>query len=208
MLIPMVGADGIRQTVNARLSSAQRVWNMRSAFNVAALNCLEPRYAPILEGYKHYLNTHKKALTKTNKDVEAEWKKLHGAGYARLRDSYTTQVYNYFALPPVLPQFCDTALAISQESMTVPAAEFEPFSQRSLDRLEMVFETFFRSFEQYRVDVAAWDAKYGNLYGQSYVVRANATYPQSPPLITPVPQPQQPAEATPAPGFATVPSAN
>lgn len=229
MLIPIVGADGIRQTVNAHISPAQRIWNMRSGFNVAALNCLDPKYAQILQGYSYYLSNNKKALAKVNKDVEAEWKKLHGTSYARLRDSYTTQVYNYYALPPSLPQFCDTALLVSQEVMIVPASEFEPFSQRTLDRFEQVFEDFFRSYEQYRVQVAAWDAQYGNFYGPRPIVPANATYPQhsypqssnpqsAPPLITPVPQaapaPQpvgptlnptaSPAPA-PAPGFSSLP---
>lgn len=212
MLIPVVGVDGIRQTVNAHISPAQRMWNMRSGFNVAALNCLDPKYAQILEGYKHLLTSHKKALAKVNKDVEAEWKKLHGAGYARLRDSYTTQVYNYYALPPALPQFCDTVLQVSHEVMLVPAGEFESFAQRTLDRFELVFETFFRRYEQYRVEVAGWDAQYGNFYGPP-VVRTNATYPQgtyprspnpqyAPPLITPVPQ----AQPAPSPGFSTSPS--
>ena len=38
MTIPQLGPAGVRQTVNAGVSTNQTVWNVRSAFDVAALN--------------------------------------------------------------------------------------------------------------------------------------------------------------------------
>ena len=71
-----------------------------------------------------------------------------------------TQVYNYFAYPPILASFCDTALAVSRESIAVKPAELAVFSSLSLTRIETVFDQFFRSYEQYRDDAALWDARY------------------------------------------------
>jgi len=39
----------VRDTVNAHLNPLEAVWNFRAAWNVAALNCLDARYQPILD---------------------------------------------------------------------------------------------------------------------------------------------------------------
>lgn len=180
MVVPLAGPDGIRQTVNADISAVQRAWNLRSAYVVAALNCLKPEHAGILEGYKSFITTHEKGLSRLNSEVEKEWRAKFGSGYKRARDSYTTSVYNYFALPPSLPRFCDAALEMSRESLLISDAELQPFAERNLLKLEAVFDDFFDSYEQYRVAVASWDAQYGALYGGMYgvrpAVRTNANY--------------------------------
>ncbi|MDD3799448.1 MAG: hypothetical protein PHE36_09765 [Novosphingobium sp.] len=182
MAIPPVGPDGMRQTVNAHISEAQRVWNFRSAYNVAALNCLQPKHAGILEGYKHFLSNYERDLSRTNKAVENEWRHNEGSGYKRARDTYTTQVYNYWALPPVLPQFCDAVLQISQQEAVAPSPSLDAFADQAMAKLQTVFDEFYSAFERYRVDVADWDARYGPTYGYSQVQYTNATYagPMSP----------------------------
>ncbi|WP_374528083.1 hypothetical protein [Novosphingobium sp.] len=160
LFVPTMGPDGVRNTINAHISPAQTVWNLRSAYNVAALNCLSPEHAEILSGYKTFLKIQKKGLANANATVDAEFKKKHGAGYIRPREAYMTQVYNFYAYPPTLQNFCDAALVVARESTTVKPAELTAFSTRSLALLDSVFETFFRSYEQYLGDAANWDAKY------------------------------------------------
>lgn len=169
MIIPAKGSDGVRLTVNAHVSPAQAIWNFRSAYNVAALNCDEPEYAPVVDAYGRYLKLHARSLTKVNSTVENEWRRREGSGYARLRDTYATRVYNYFALPPVLSSLCDAMIGISAESLTVEPAELETFSTRSLTQIEALFEQFYNDFEQYKIDLAAWDARYGQVYGGTQV---------------------------------------
>lgn len=178
MAIPAVGPDGLRQTVNAHVSAAQRVWNFRSAYNVAALNCLQPQHAPILDGYKSFLSRFERDLSRTNKTVEGEWRKNEGSGYKRARDTYTTQVYNYWALPPVLPQFCDAVLQIGQQEAVMPSSSLDIFAEQGLVKLEGVFNEFYQAFERYQVEVADWDARYGPMYGYSQRQYTNATYSQ------------------------------
>ncbi|OCC25192.1 hypothetical protein MB02_00405 [Croceicoccus estronivorus] len=178
MVIPMVGPDGVRETVNAHISEAQRIWNFRSAYNVAALNCLQPQHAAILDGYKSFLSTYERDLSRINKTVESEWRKNEGSGYKRARDTYTTQVYNYWALPPVLPQFCDAVLQIGQQEAMMPAGSLDLFADQGLTKLQGVFDEFYRAFERYRVDVADWDTRYGPTYGYTQVQYTNATYAQ------------------------------
>jgi hypothetical protein len=160
LVVPRVGADGVRQTVNHNLIPAQATWNFRSAYNVAALNCLKPEHANILIGYRAFLKTHGRGLTSANRGVDSDFRKRYGAAFIRPRESYMTQVYNYFAYPPTLASFCDATLAVSRGSATVKPAELADFSARSLAQIEVVFEQFYRSYEQYRADAALWDAKY------------------------------------------------
>lgn len=161
MIVPTVGPDGVRQTVNANLSTAQTTWNLRSALNVAALNCLKPQHAAILPAYKDFLKTHARKLSSTNTALQGEFRKRYGATYRDVQDSYMTQVYNYFALPPVLNDFCDTALSIATAVPVSSKEDLDLYAFGAMQRLEAVYEGFFRSYEQYRVNLTAWDAQYG-----------------------------------------------
>ncbi|MBA3054714.1 MAG: hypothetical protein FP826_07230 [Sphingomonadales bacterium] len=159
--VPAIGADGVRQTVNAHLSAAQTTWNLRSALNVAALNCVRAEDADILAGYKSLLKEHGKSLTTANKALDQEFRQKYGSAYIAPRERYMTQVYNYFALPPTRERFCTAARAVAREAATVKKGELEAFAARSLPQLESVYEAFFQDYEKYRHDLAAWQAQYG-----------------------------------------------
>ena len=160
LVAPPMNAFGVRQTVNTGLSTAQTTWNLRSAYNVAALNCLQPEHAQIVVNYREFLKTHAKKLSAVNKTIDHEFKAKHGTRFIPPREAYMTQVYNYFALPPTLTSFCDTALAVSQEAATVKSDDLDGFAARGLSQLEQVFLQFYQSYDQYRDDLAAWQQKY------------------------------------------------
>jgi hypothetical protein len=161
MTIPMVATTGVRQTVNANISSAQTTWNLRSALNVAALNCQEPEYTGLVDNYGAFLKRNAKQLSTTNRALTSEFRERYGATYRDQQDTYMTQVYNYFALPPAKNEFCDVSFAISNEALQVVPADLETFAATALPRIEGVFEDFFRSYEQYRVNLQAWNSQYG-----------------------------------------------
>jgi hypothetical protein len=160
MTIPAIQADGMRHTVNYQLTPAQTTWNLRSALNVAALNCLEPKYDPILQSYKGLLKIHARGLSSANRTLESEFRQKYGPGFRDVLDGYMTQVYNYFALPPARNSFCEASLGVAQELPLVAQGDLDAFAARSLPRIEGVFDDFFRAYEQYRVEVARWDAEY------------------------------------------------
>lgn len=194
MLVPAIGADGVRVTVNAHLDPMEAVWNLRSGWNVAALNCLDVRYQPVLDGYKALLSKHSKRLTKVNSEIDKQYRKEFGAGTKaiRAREAYNTQVYNYFALPPARDYFCEAALEMSQLALLAPPTDIDAFALTHLPKLEAAFEHLFQDMERYRVDVAQWDARYGPAYAaQSGAVYTNATYgpPSSPAADVTVAQP-------------------
>ena len=109
-------------------------------------------------------------------------RKRYGAAYIRPREAYMTQVYNYYAFPPTLPGFCDAALAMARESMTLKPAELTVFAARYVPLFDVVYENFYRSYDQYRADAAAWDAKYAPVTVQVVVPQPTIV---PPPTTTP-----------------------
>lgn len=162
MTVPPVAADGQRHTVNYGISTAQAVWNLRSGYNVAALNCGEAEYLPILDGYKRFLKVYDKSLAKASKDIDRSFQSQHkGRAAIVARETYQTQVYNFFSLPPVDTGFCKAAMELSSELQTIDPSQFEAYSYQGLARLEAPFKEFFAAYEQYRADLAAWQSRYG-----------------------------------------------
>ena len=158
--VPLLLPTGARQSINTGIGPFQTVWNLRSAYNVAALNCLRPEHVDILIGYKRFLKIYKVGLVKANRAVDADFRKRFGKAYIRPREAYMTQVYNYYAFPPTLRNFCDASLIMARESMTLKPIGLTDFAARYVPQFDGVFGNFYRSYDQYRADAAAWDAKY------------------------------------------------
>lgn len=162
MTIPPVTENGERHTVNYGISTPQAVWNLRSAYNVAALNCVEPQYAPILDGYKRFLKIYAKSLDHANREIDRSFAVGHSGREAIVaRESYQTQVYNYFSLPPAGTGFCEAAMGVTQDLAGVDPGQFDTWSYIGLAKMEKPFKDFFDAFEKYRADLAAWEAAYG-----------------------------------------------
>ena len=179
MAIPRLNSMGLRETVNLGISDDEKVWHFRSAWNVAALNCLDPQYQPILDAYSAYIKDHARALKRVNDRIDAEYRKEHRARRSAImaRESQMTMVYNYFALPPARSDFCRTALGVSQQYLASSSIDPIAFGLANFPTMEGPFERFFLAYEQYERDSAAWDAQYGERYGASqpgYVAVRNA----------------------------------
>ncbi|MFT4054161.1 MAG: hypothetical protein QM681_06610 [Novosphingobium sp.] len=192
MRIPAKAEDGTRQTVNYGISTSQTIWNFRSAYNVAALNCVEVQFTPILEGYKRFLKVYDKSLDRASKEIDASFRTQHSGRAAIVaRETYQTQVYNFFSLPPVDSSFCQAAMEVSAELNTVEPSQFDNWSYTGLAKLEAPFKAFFDAYDQYRADLAAWQSRYGS--NGLITVRPNAEQVMAQPVVQPqasVPQVQ------------------
>lgn len=160
LVIPPVGVNGKRVTTNAGLSPDQIVWNLRSALNVAALDCLQPQHAEIVVDYRSLLRIHAKRLAVANRGVDSGFRARFGAGYVRQREAYLTRLYNFYAFPPTLQNFCDVALLVGRDMRTVPSAQLHNFAAANLPKIDAVFEDFYGKYAQYQSDLAAWRARY------------------------------------------------
>lgn len=163
--IPAKGPDGTRITINSNLTPDQSAWTLRSALNVAALNCMTPRHSTMIEDYRSFLTTNKKSLADANAALDKHFRAQHGKSYIKVREAYQTQVYNYFALPPTVPAFCDAALAVGQELKLVPAGNLVQHAPAALAKLEAVFLGFFEGYDKYRVDFVTWQKNYNATFG-------------------------------------------
>lgn len=160
VVVPPLGPDGLRISVNRNISPAQTIWNLRSAFNVAALDCSETVFPDIAPAYRDFLKSFAKGLAATNRKVDAEFRAQYGAKFIAKREGYMTQVYNHDALPPTLDEFCKAVGAVGRDASTVQPTDLEPFALRSLPNVEIVFDTFYRHYADYQADLAAWEARY------------------------------------------------
>ena len=122
-----------------------------------------------MDNYGAFLKRNAKELSATNKALQGEFRQRYGGTYRDEQDTYMTQVYNYFALPPAMTNFCDVSYAISGEVVQIEPANLEAYASAALPRIESVFEDFFRAYEQYRVDMRAWHAAYGPPMGTATV---------------------------------------
>ena len=169
MQIPPLNAQGLRVTVNRDLTADERVWHFRSAWNVAALNCLGDPYGPIIEGYRAYVLNNAKVLKRINDRVEQEYRRRERSRRAALlaREEHMTRVYNFFALPSARGEFCRTVLDIATQYRDQPGSDPAAFALANFARVEAPFDRFFSAYEGYQRASAQWDARYGDLYGPS-----------------------------------------
>jgi hypothetical protein len=188
--IPVLGVDGVRVTPNRGLSTEETVWNYRSAINVAAVNCRGPIWDQIAANYNKILIMHKSRLAQSTKLLDGEYKKrFPGENALRVRDSRSTELYNYFALPPIKQEFCDTALRKTQETLLLPSSALPEYSVGALVDLDGIFIRFFNAYAQYETDLAAWNQRYAPV---PTPVMAPSAAPFGP-TTGPVLQPVQPA---------------
>jgi hypothetical protein len=169
MDIPPRDGNGGRITVNSNLSDDQLVWNLRSAWNVAALNCLGSHHDPILQGYSAFLRNNVRSLKAVNDRIEKTYSDRFRVrrDYMVARDGDTTRVYNFFALPMARTGFCMTALEVAERYLADPKVQPLPFAQANFAALLAPFHRFYDDYEAYQVASAEWDAKWGDRYGAS-----------------------------------------
>lgn len=160
IVVPPIGVDGKRVTTNAGLNPDQIVWNMRSALNVAALDCVQPQHAEITVNYRNLLRVHAQRLAAANRGVDTGFRARFGAGYVRQRETYLTRVYNFYAFPPTLMNFCNAAMEVGRGAVAVPSAQLHNYAAANMPKLDAVFEDFYGKYVQYQSDLAIWRARY------------------------------------------------
>ncbi len=168
MRMPGLGSDGRHSTVISGLSDDQRVWYFRSAWNVAALNCVGVEFQPILDGYKGFLIDNAKVLKGVNTRLEGTFVKTYPTRSMAIaaREKAMTIVYNFFALPPARSAFCQAGMQIASMAAATPKPSAVALAA-NFGLWEAPFENFFTAYDQYQRDAAAWDVRYGARYGAS-----------------------------------------
>lgn len=206
MTIPPVGVDGIRLTPNRFLSSDEYIWHFRSAINVAALNCQGPVWGQIATEYNKFIIVHKKRLSMASKTVDREYKaRFPGQNGLRVRDTRMTDLYNYFALPPVKAEYCDASLRKITEVNLIQSAALPDYSNGALAELDGIFIRFFDAYVQYERDLADWNMRYAPPLPVIQFQPQPLPGLNGPTIITPTPVPPPLTQSPSAPTATTVP---
>lgn len=148
------GAGGFR-TANTNIPPAEAVWHVRSALNVAALACDD---RAIVANYNALLKRQKAVLAAAYEAEARHFRSYDAKGWRSAMDGHMTRLYNFFAQPPVQRNFCAAAGQIAKEAQSVSSAEFQRFSISAIRRLDQPFQDFYRAYDAYQRDLAAWRA--------------------------------------------------
>ncbi len=163
LIIPQVDSDGTRESVNRKVSINQVIWNLRSAYTVAALDCREPRHVGILARYRQFLDRNAKPLKSVYDRMDREFRDRYGRGGETLRDDYLTMLYNHYALPPTMSEFCDVVDQAMIDGAAMGPDQLATFAAAKVPVIEKVFDDFYERYDKYRNALAAWEEKYGRV---------------------------------------------
>lgn len=155
------GADGFK-TMNRGLASAEAVWHVRSALNVAALACNDRN---IVSDYNAMLKRQKGVLANA---YQTESRRF---GTAVALDAHMTKLYNFFAQPPVQREFCTAASRVAAGAQSMPPQQFERFAANAIEQIDRPFQNFYRDYRHYQQDLAAWRAAGGGASEQVVPMR-------------------------------------
>lgn len=168
---PPRDAYGKYLTPNAGLSAEETLWHLRMGLNVAALSCFDDTDS-VNAAYGQFLTIHQKRLTEANKAMDDLFVERAGkSGAKTARDTHSVEVYNFFALPMVVPTFCTSAAQVLATANATPSGELANYASLGLGQIEGPFTRFFTDYDAYKVADAAWYRTYGPAqpvqYGQS-----------------------------------------
>lgn len=115
---------------------AHRVWSLRAALNVAALQC---QFSPFLRTVKNYnslLPYHGTELTAALKTMNGHFVRHDGAKAARKSfDQYTTRTYNSFSTLEAQLGFCEKASEIGWEALDTSKGSFADLAANRLTEI-------------------------------------------------------------------------
>lgn len=156
LTIPAATADGGYATLNHGLTTDAALWHLRSALNVAALQCDVGDPAGVAH-YNRLLKVHAARFAAAHKALEAEYRRGGGDWLDRFDDAMT-RVYNYFAQPPVREPFCARALPMLTQVADMPVGGLDAFAAPGIAMLDQPFVDFYRAYDRYRADLSTWRA--------------------------------------------------
>jgi hypothetical protein len=150
--LPPEAPDGSFRTINTGLSGAETLWHLRSALNVAALACDKQTAPGLVSAYNIFLKAQSTQLSRAYAD-EAK-----ARPNPRALDLHMTQLYNYFAQPPALVDFCARAKQVAAGLAAVPATDLVSFAGTAVPALDKPFQDYYARWRDYRIALAAWKA--------------------------------------------------
>ncbi|MFC3440531.1 hypothetical protein ACFOKF_04820 [Sphingobium rhizovicinum] len=187
MALPTKDESGDYLTPNKGITSNTALWHVRMALNVAALNC--DKFGDTARSqYNQILAVHKPILTAANAAVDRNYRVAFGRSGIGSREQLNTVVYNFFALPPVIKNFCPVAVSVGAKMLTMPSSALLAYAPEALKELEKPYQEFYAAYADYLRRLAEWQSRFGG----------TVTVVVSP---TPLPPPPRPPAEVPPEGW-------
>ena len=132
---PGISASPLAGATPAELQ-AMMVWNLRSALNVAALQCQFDQTLLTQNQYNHLLDNHKTELASAYKTLTDYFKRTDKKTGQQLLDMYGTRTYSSYSAVG-LPQFnfCATAARIGREAIFTPKGQLYRLAENRLGEM-------------------------------------------------------------------------
>jgi hypothetical protein len=111
---PMVPAEVAMRDMTPAEATAHRLWSLRAALNVAALQCQFSPFLRTVANYNEMLPMHAVELDGARRTLEGHFRRLDKAAAQRTFDQYTTRTYNSFSTLDAQVAFCEEASRIGQ----------------------------------------------------------------------------------------------
>lgn len=137
MLASETGAGPRVAVLGGKAASAEKVWQLRSTLNVAALMCADQA---IIDDYNRLLRRHADSLGRAWQAEQQRHRLLHGANWQAAQDRALTRLYNRVANTSQRARFCSQAADILADARLVPPAQFAHFADAAAPRLERLFD--------------------------------------------------------------------
>lgn len=115
--------------------AAHRMWSLRAALNVAALQC---QFSPFLMTVGHYndmLKHHSIELDTSRKALAGHFKRHDGKDGGSALDRYTTRTYNSFSTLDAQLAFCDSASRVGADVLRVKKGQLAGFAASRLPEI-------------------------------------------------------------------------
>lgn len=116
----------------AKPATAEQLWQLRSALNVAALMCQDKA---VVAGYNWLLRTQAPLLANAWATEQQRYRASHGGTWQLAQDRALTSQYNRLANTDNRARFCTEAASIMAEAQMVPPAMFAHFAGSAAPRL-------------------------------------------------------------------------
>ncbi len=125
---PLIGA----QPADTR---ATLIWNLRSALNVAALNCQFWPYAMSVDNYNGILLHHADELAGAYENLQAYFRRTRGNEWQSAMDEYTTSMYQSYVLIGAQRSFCHSAALAARDALSRPKGQLHVTAENRLRQL-------------------------------------------------------------------------
>lgn len=132
---PMIPQPVVMRTMTPAEENANRVWNMRAALNVAALQCQFSPFLMTVRNYNDGIFHHARELDAARLAMIGHFKRLDGAAAQRNFDQYTTRTYNSYSTLDAQLSFCDKAAEVGRHVLAARKGGFGAAAAQYLPEL-------------------------------------------------------------------------